>query len=120
MILSRRELWHSSRRAGLSLKEIYPTGGIARLDYRNDSKFTIGTVATEAGRRGVLTNGRTRTRTYTYNSYKRSRTDRIDRLLTAEHARDVAGALGLQFLKRFDRVERRVRRDDDVVSAKQR
>ena len=35
--------------------------------------------------------------------------DRINRLLAAEDARDVAGAFGLQFLERFDRVERRVR-----------
>ena len=46
--------------------------------------------------------------------------DRINRLLTAEDPRDVAGALGLQFLKRFDRVERRVRGDDNVVAAEQR
>ena len=46
--------------------------------------------------------------------------DRIDRFFATEDARDVARALSLQLLERFDRVERRVRGDDDVVAAKQR
>jgi hypothetical protein len=34
------------------------------------------------------------------------RRDRIDRHFAREHSRDVAGAFGLQFIERFDRVER--------------
>ena len=48
------------------------------------------------------------------------RLHRINRLLATEHARDVARALGLQFLQRLDRIECRVRREDYIVTADQR
>ena len=44
----------------------------------------------------------------------------IDRLFAAEHARDVGGAFGLQFVERLDRIEAGVRRDDHIVAAEQR
>src|SRR5262245_37825941 len=48
------------------------------------------------------------------------RRDRVDRLLAAQHARDIARALGLQLVERVDRVEPGVWGEDHVGAADER
>src|SRR5262245_15026653 len=47
------------------------------------------------------------------------RSDRIDRRLAAQDARDIGRALALQLFERLDRIERGMRREDNVVAADQ-
>src|SRR5258705_13293866 len=49
-----------------------------------------------------------------------ARLHRINRLLSQKPPRHIARAFGLQLFKRFDGVERRVRRQYDVVAPEQR
>src|SRR5215510_6964625 len=51
-----------------------------------------------------------------WNALLYSCADRIYRLFAAQHPRHVTRALCLQFIERFDRVERSMRRDDDIVA----
>src|SRR5262249_48216008 len=54
-----------------------------------------------------------------WGAFRWSCADRIYRLFTAQHPRDVARAFCLQFIEGFDRIESSVRRDDDIVAAKE-
>src|SRR5262245_56249660 len=47
------------------------------------------------------------------------RSHRIDRRLAAQDTRDVGRALALQLFERFDRIERGMRGEDDVIAADQ-